>query len=145
MKTIIATIRPEHLRNIRTGKKKFEIRKTAPAPLKTGKPVKCLCCESGSGGIIKAEFVIDMVNIETIDGLIRKNNGKIDPWAYIYGTCVQWKFICDYMRNRQLQPIYFWHISNMIDYCSAKGYRMRNISEFGLKRPPQSWQFVKEA
>ena len=145
MKTIIATIKSEHLRNIRTGKKKFEIRKTVPAPLKTGNPVKCLCCESGSGGIIKAEFVIDAVNIETIDGLIRKNNGNIDPWAYIYGTCVQWKFLCDYMRNRPLQPIYFWHISNMIDYCSTKGYRLRNISEFGFKRPPQSWQFVKEA
>ena len=145
MKTIIATIKSEHLRNIRTGKKKFEIRKTVPSPLKISEPVKCLCCESGSGGVIKAEFIIDAVNIETIDGLIRKNNGNIDTWAYIYGTCVQWKFLCDYMNNRQLQPIYFWHISNMIDYCSTKGYRMRNISEFGLKRPPQSWQFVKEA
>lgn len=145
MKTIIATIRPDHLRNIRIGNKKFEIRKTVPAPLDFGEPVKCLCCESGSGGIIKAEFVIDTVNIETLEGLIRKNNGSIDPFAYIYGTCVQWKFLCDYMRNRPLQPIYFWHISNMVDYFNARGYRLRNISEFGLKRPPQSWQYVKEA
>lgn len=145
METIIATIRPEHLRNIRSGKKKFEIRKTVPSPLKIGQPVRCLCCESGSGGKIKAEFIIDKVHIETLDGLLRRNDGIIYTWEYIEGTCVQWKFLCDYMSNRQLQPIYFWHISNMIDYCNTKGYRIRNISEFGLKRPPQSWQFVKEA
>ena len=145
MKTIIATIQPVHLGNIRSGNKKFEIRKTLPEPLKNGHPLRCLCCESGSGGQIKAEFIIDKVKIETLDGFLQRNNGNIDPLAYIYGTCVQWKYLCDYMSNRQLQPIYFWHISNMIDYCNTKGYRVRNISEFGLKRPPQSWQFVKEA
>jgi hypothetical protein len=145
METIIATIQPAHLGNIRSGKKLFEIRKTLPAPLKISHPVRCLCCESGSGGQIKAEFIIDKAHIETLDGFLRRNNGNIDPWAYIDGTCVQWKLLCDYMNNRPLQPIYFWHISNMIDYCNTKGYRVRNISEFGLKRPPQSWQYVKEA
>ena len=145
METIIATIQPVHLGNIRSGKKNFEIRKTLPAPLKIGHPVRCLCCESGSGGQIKAEFIIDKADVFTLQRIFENEHGDIKPLDYIYGTCVQWKFLCDYMRNHQLQPIYFWHISNMIDYCNTKGYRVRNIAEFGLKRPPQSWQFVKEA
>lgn len=144
METIIATIKPQHLGNIRSGKKKWEIRKTLPFPLKIKHPVRCLCCESASGGKITAEFIIDSVNVCTLESILNDNYGDIRPWDYIGETCVQWKLLCEYMNNRPLQPIYFWHISNMIDYCNTKGYRVRNISEFGLKRPPQSWCYVQE-
>ena len=144
MKTIIATIKPQHLCNIRSGKKKWEIRKTLPVCLKAKEPVRCLCCESASGGKITAEFIIDHVTIECLESILRINDGNIEPWEYIGKTCVQWKQLCEYVNNRPLQPIYFWHISNMIDYCTSKGYRVRNISEFGLKRPPQSWCYVEE-
>ena len=66
METIIATIQPVHLGNIRSGKKLFEIRKTLPSPLTIGHPVLCLCCESGSGGQIKAEFIIDKADVLTL-------------------------------------------------------------------------------
>ena len=42
------------------------------------------------------------------------------------------------------KPVWFWDVNNLIDYCSTKGYRVRNVSEFGLKRAPQSWCYVKE-
>lgn len=38
---------------------------------------------------------------------------------------------------------YGWCISEMIDYCTTKGQRIRNVSEFGLKRAPQSWQYTR--
>lgn len=144
MYTIIATIKPQHLGNIRSGQKKWEIRKTLPYPLKVKQRVRCLCCESGSGGKITAEFIIDSVDVRTLESLLNACHGDIKPWDYIADTCVQWKPLCEYMNNRALQPIYFWHIGNMVDYCTTKGYRVRNISEFGLKRPPQSWCYVEE-
>ena len=54
MLTIIATIKPVHLGNIRSGVKTQEMRKTSPK----GVPFRVLCCQSGSGGKILAEFVV---------------------------------------------------------------------------------------
>lgn len=127
MKTIIATIKPIHLGNIRRGVKTIEARKNFP---NYPTPFKVLCCESGSGGRIKAEFTCDNVitlwrNEETLNKL-----------------CITGKEFDDYKADKI--NIYGWCISNMIDYCSTKGYRVRNISEFGLKRAPQSWCYVKE-
>ena len=127
MITIIATIKPEHLDNIRSGRKHYEVRKTLP---KVELPFRVLCCESGSGGQIKAEFTVDTV----ISGIGFRN-------ARCGGTCLDWGHLRDYIGDG---PFYEWHISQMIDYCSIKGHRVRNISEFGLTRAPQSWQYVKE-
>lgn len=138
MTTVIATIKPHHLHNIRTGKKLWEVRKTAP---NTPIPFKVLCCESGSGGQIKAEFVCDEIKFDkpsvfggyaTLDGL---------EVALARESCLTQHEIDEYAGNKTVK---FWHISNMIDYCKTKGYRVRNIGEFGLKRAPQSWQYVHE-
>lgn len=128
MITIIATIKPEHLSNIRSGMKKYEVRKTVPIK---GFPFRVLCCESGSGGDIKAEFTVDTV----LSGIGFRN-------ARCAGTCLDWGQLRDYIGDG---VFYEWHITNMIDYCSAKDHRVRNVSEFGLKRAPQSWCYVKEA
>lgn len=125
MVTIIATIKPMHLGNIRGGEKLCEIRKTCPKKI----PFKVLCCESGSGGKIKAEFIVNSVKYGT-------------PFAYIdeiERACVPMSDVIDYANDNE---IYFWNITSMVDYCSAKGYKVRNISEFGLKRAPQSWQYL---
>lgn len=127
MKTIIATIKPLHLGNIRRGIKLYEIRKTCPVDT----PFRVLCCESGSGGEIKAEFEV-------------MSPMKIYPEQctdMVNSACVKMDEAMEYADGKEL---WFWDISNMIDYCSTKGYRVRNISEFGLKRPPQSWQYVKD-
>ena len=127
MRTIIVTVKPVHLNDIRSGKKKFEIRKSCPMEV----PFRALCCESGSGGKILAEFVVEAP--------IRK-----DPRRYpelVACSCVSMEMAEEYAGGKE---VWFWHISQMIDYCSTKGYRVRHISEFGLKRAPQSWCYVKE-
>lgn len=125
MKTIIATIKPNYLHDIRIGKKIYEIRKTCPKEL----PFRVLCCESGSHGQIKAEFEVHnptkAVPYERPD-LIQKSYVRMDE-------------AIDYSKGKKL---YFWDINNLIDYCSNKGNRVKNISEFGLKRAPQSWQYI---
>lgn len=128
MITIIATIKPEHLGNIRSGQKKWEMRKNAP--MTYGLDFRVLCCQSGSGGKIVAEFICDCVVI-----------GKENLEQLVKESCVTMEQAKRYAGDKKL---HFWHISKMINYCSTKGYRVRNISEFGLKRPPQSWQYVPE-
>lgn len=135
MTTIIATIKPFHLRNIRNGRKHWELRKSLPL---TSFPFRVLCCESGSGGKILAEFIVDKyvwcVKDDTHQPYLSEQMFK--------ECCVSEREFKDYAGDNN--KIFAWHITNMIDYCSTKGRRVLNISEFGLKRPPQSWQYVKE-
>ena len=128
MLTIIATIKSQHLGNIRAGRKFHEMRKTCPSAV----PFKVLFCQSGSGGKILAECIVDHpMQVSLYDG-----------WPeLIHSACVSVKEAEAYAAGK---PVWFWDINNMIDYCSTKGYRVRNVSEFGLKRAPQSWCYVKE-
>lgn len=125
MKTIITTIKPQHLGNIRTGRKLYEMRKTCPKEV----PFKVLCCQSQSGGKILAEFEVH-------------SPIKARPLVWpelVEGTCITMAEAEGYAKGKE---VWFWDVRNMIDYCSTKGYRVRNIIEYGLKRPPQSWQYV---
>lgn len=125
MLTIIATIKPQHLCNIRAGLKLYEMRKTCPAEV----PFRVLCCQSQSGGEIFAEFVVESPK-------------KVRPLVWpelVRGACVLMHEAEGYANGKE---IWFWDINSMIDYCSTKGHRVRNIAEFGLKRAPQSWCYV---
>ena len=132
MKTIIMTIKPCYLNAIRTGEKTVEIRKTAPKP-----PFRVLCCESGSGGQIKAEFVCNYVL-----PVIVFENGTIQHWnCYnLERAQITYEEMVRHIGHGKVG--YAWQITNVIDYCSTKGHRVRNISEYGIKRPPQSWQYL---
>lgn len=127
MKTIIATIKPIHLRNIRTGNKIFEIRKTRPKEV----PFKVLCCESGSGGQIKAEFICYEAFLEHTE----------DVPTYVERARISQMEALHYSKGCR---VWFWKIDKMIDYCSTKCNRIKNIKEFGLNRAPQSWQYVED-
>ena len=126
MKTIIATIKPVHLGDIRSGRKLYEMRKTCPKET----PFRVLCCESGSGGNILAEFLVSAPV-------------KVRPLVWpelVRRACVSMVMAEEYADGKE---IWFWDVTNMIDYCTTKGCRVRNVSEFGLKRPPQSWCYVR--
>lgn len=130
MLTIIATIRPPYTSMIRLHKKLIEMRKTVPHD---GMPFRVLVCESQSNGKIVCEFIVrrwDEKFVHELDeDFIYRNIGVSKKQAYEYANG---------------KPLYLWYISDVIDYCNTKGYKVRHISEFGLKRPPQSWQYVKE-
>lgn len=134
METVIMTIKPVHLGNIRRGKKTFEVRKNSPFAVP---PFRVLLCESATGGMIKAEFICDFVRCLRID----ENRVPIMIEPVTPDACCL--SMGQMMRYADGKPLYCWHITQMIDYCNTKGRRVRHISEFGLKRPPQSWQYVK--
>lgn len=127
MKTIIVTVKPVHLGDIRSGRKKYEMRKSCPAEL----PFLALCCQSGSGGKILAEFIVDST--------LQEYPGECP--GLVADTCVTMEMAETYAAGKK---VWFWGVNNMIDYCSTKGRRVRHISEFGLTRAPQSWCYVKE-
>lgn len=133
MKTIIMTIKPCYLNAIRNGRKTLEIRKTSPEA-----PFRVLCCESGSGGKIKAEFICDRVTKVNVF-----ENGTIQHWEYnsLERAQITYEEMAEYIGFGRSG--YALHIINMIDYCTTKGQKIRNIGEFGLKRPPQSWQYLR--
>ena len=142
MTTIIATVRPQHLSNIRAGVKTEEVRKSIP---KAQLPIRVLCCESGSGGAIKCEFILDKYREVTVESLHRKYLSCMAQWTIIPKARISLGELEAYMGTDPFRKIYFWHISRMVDYCSTPGYRVRHISEFGLQRAPQSWCYAKEA
>lgn len=135
MQTIIATIKPEHLRNIMCGFKSYEIRKTAPQ-LKP--PFRVLCCESGSGGQIKAEFICTDVK-----KIYVSEYGLIDGYGDLFfeRACISRRALAEYIGFAKAGCA--WQISFMVNYCNTKGKRVRNVSDYGLTRAPQSWQYVK--
>lgn len=136
MRTIIASIRTCMLHKIRIGEKKYEVRKNSPW---CDPPFRVLLCESGSGGKIKAEFVCDYVRC----GHIAPNGDLMLPVGIApKDCCLRLTELDAYSGGK---PLYFWHVSEVVDYCSTKGQRVRNISEFGIRRPPQSWQYLKES
>ena len=128
MRTVILTIKPHHLHNIRTGRKTIELRKTRP----TFTPFLVLCCESGSGGQIKAQFWCDSV---------RAISPMIETKAIANEACVRDDELKTYAGGK---TIYAWKVSDVVDWTREKGYRIKNIRDFGLNHVPQSWCYVKE-
>lgn len=141
MRTIIATIKPVHLHNIRAGAKLEEVRKSIP---KGALPIRVLCCESGSGGQLKCEFILDRYRVETVESIMRIYPPGMPRWNIVPKVKISLRELEEYIGSDPFRKIYFWNISRMVDYCSTPGHRVRHISEFGLARAPQSWCYVKE-
>lgn len=148
MKSVIISIRPKWCEKIVSGEKTIEVRKTKP---KIDGKFKCyIYCTS-----IKA------LNLSAYCEIHAKTGGHIDDWN---GKVIG-EFVCNYVETmkyphnglvdivderescvsaRELiqysngNLLYAWHISALKIYDKP-----RELSEFGLKRPPQSWQYVE--
>ena len=101
----------------------------------------------------KNKDIHDLLELHTNDGKIKKMNGKV------IGEFVCDKIIEDYTAGHNAAlyrdaaclpvgeaaayctqfPMYGWNISDLKIYDTPK-----ELSEFSLKRPPQSWRYVEE-
>lgn len=131
-KAVLISIRPEWCQKIASGEKTIEVRKTIPHMVP---PFKCYIyqCLPKRGdwnvrdGHVIGEFVCDNVakywansmgfSALSADSLVpaRDLHAYAQPRDYLYG----------------------WHISDLNIYDEPKALR-----DFGLKRAPQSWQYV---
>ena len=129
MKSVMISIHPKWCELIANGKKTVEVRKTKP---KIETPFRCFIYETKGkipvsksldkicGGIVIGEFVCDKI---------------LSIWSRYAGTdgddCLSFDEREAYLGAKMG---YGWHISDLQIYDKPK-----ELSEFGLKRPPQSW------
>ena len=131
MPDIIMTIKARHVRNMRLGVKKYELRKTRPACFQMHNHyTRVWLCESGSGGRIVASFMCraypEMTN--TDDTLVAK-------------LCAITAAEVQGYRKGGKQRLFGWLIEDFEDYKESG--LLPHIVDFGLKRPPQSWCYAK--
>lgn len=163
MKSVLISIQPKGIKKIAKGKKTIVVRKTAP---KCKEPFKCYiyctritdkkhCRDEFDVGIWKGnehvigEFVCDKVFLlhpYTYDGgnadlrhrkLIQTFEGSSRGNEILAATCLTQDEMFDYIGAGNYG--YGWHISGLKIYGNPK-----ELSEFGLTKPPQSYQYVEE-
>lgn len=149
-KAVLISIRPKWCELIANGKKTVEVRKTRP---KLETPFKCYiyetrgfervgndslnCVIGGSGrGMVTAEFVCDLIfplSFYASDASFFDT----EPPFPVPGTCLTDKEIAEYLGNGKTG--YGWNISDLNIYD-----RPKELNEFQLNRPPQSWRYVEQ-
>lgn len=126
---ILMTIKRRHLRNMESGIKRYELRKTIPRVMNM-KPIRVLLCESGGGGDIVAEFTANHFRDLT----------DADPMELARLACIT-AAEADGYRKKGRGKLYGWGVRNFRRYPVKD--RPLHINDIGLKRPPQSWQYVR--
>lgn len=169
MKSIIISIRPEFVAKILNGEKTWEVRKTAPVEwmkilsyklARWPEPfrVYIYCTKEGPGlwyvknktyegghayvgehvervhnGKVVAKFTLGLCDVISKD--VSEYDGE--TVAKVVGrTCLSVDEIRKYANGGK---IYVWEISDLVIFDQPK-----DLSEFGLRRAPQSWQYVEE-
>ena len=166
MNEIMLSIRPKWCELIASGQKTIEIRKTKPrcnVPFK----VYIYCTEDfrtstknrnhkfwigeaingvsdgrylGNGKVI-GEFVCDKIHSIHVPSDIRYcvDFGIWSPLSekVLNDACLTAEESLDYAGKKEF--IFGWHISDLIIYDKPK-----DLSDFGMKRPPQSWCYVEK-
>lgn len=124
--TIILSLHDRWWGKVLAGEKPLEIRKTRPA----GKgPYRVLVYVTGTGEI-KGEFVCkDFLKIPTIPEIKDREVQK--------GSCLTGQQLKEYA-GESGKPLWGWYVSQAKEY-----YTPHPLSLYGLKRPPQSWQYYR--
>ena len=146
-KAVLISIRPKWCELIASGKKTIEVRKTRP---KLETPFKCyiyctkpsyehedfIVIDAGTeqarafygGEKVIAEFVCDRIaEIHMTDEGYDFDVPKM--------TCLKYEEMEAYLGRKNG---YGWHISDLVIYD-----RPKELNEFRLNRPPQSWCYVE--
>lgn len=146
MEEILISIRPKWCKKMLNGEKRLEVRKSAPKSVPAKVYIYCTKCKDtkkysdeidipldtkmwmGNGKVI-AEFTLNCVEVfegcSDLANLVEKKK-----------CCLTMQEVLDYSKGRDL---YGWHIENLKIYDEPKELR-----EFGLSRPPQSWLYIKK-
>ena len=158
LKPVLISVQPKWCELIATGKKTVEVRKTKPK-LYTPFKVYIYCTLSGSNEFFKencggdiaewnkskmalkkgkviGEFVCDAVEYYTSNCTVFESVLLPSPSELEEMCLTLEEFNCYGTRGKLL---YGWHISDLAIYDTPK-----DLSEYGLSRPPQSWCYIKD-
>ncbi len=150
MKSVLISIQPKWCKLIASGKKTIEVRKTRPkidCPFKVyiyetktvyvskSKENDILIPIQQNMGKIIGEFVCDEIGDYYPCFPEENEDGRYSNLLKFFG-CLSKEEVNNYGNGKTL---YGWHISDLVIYDKPK-----ELSCFGLKRPPQSWCYVEE-
>ena len=144
-KSVLISLRPKWCSEIIFGKKRVEVRKNKP---KLNVPFSCLiyCTKDYSlgefyvskdkfaspcQGWVIGELVCD--NIITTSWFITPDHPMWED-GFNEEMCLTDRELFEYSKGG---TFYEWHISDLVIYDKPK-----SLSEFGIKKPPQSWCYV---
>lgn len=143
---VLLSIRPHWCEKIIDGLKTIEVRKTKPK-LQTPFPCLIYCTKPKfeaedffltpnlkqimGGGKVIGEFICDKI----YDISLYKVTAESVPLGkdIIKEACLTFAELSDYLMRG-----YGWHISELVIYDEPK-----ELTDFGLTRPPQSWCYVE--
>lgn len=148
MKSGMLSIKPKWCELIASGRKTIEVRKTRP---KIETPFKCYIYQTFDGrtnsidifennlGKVIGEFVCDCIDTYDDDTIHAFSHEDYTRWNDydLYQSCIHPE---DFEKYAADEWLYGWHISDLVIYDKPK-----EISEFAMTRPPQSWCYVEEA
>lgn len=149
-KAVLISIHPKWCELIASGEKTIEVRKTKP---KLKPPFKCyIYCTKDKNNHFWTGKRYSYFDDRSHNAFDKDGNGKVigeftcDTFAidityghdplYCGAACMNAIDVAAYALNN---PMYGWHISDLKIYDEPK-----ELSEFGLTRPPQSWCYVEE-
>lgn len=125
VRAVLLSIKPEWWEKILTGEKDLEIRKTAPRGGAGGAepwPLLVLAYVSGTGAVLGQFLCMGWV--------------KSNCWRYLSSrSCVPEEDLKKYAGGKSL---YGWIVGEAEEYDTPSP-----LAEFGLNRPPMSWQYVE--
>lgn len=135
MKAVLISIKPKWCDLIFSGEKKDEIRKTKP---KFGN-IDVYVYQTGNGGVIGKFRLWELTYIQA---WIDKDGEKHLGNTLFLKSCLSFNELFDYIHREQKpgKPYpggWAWRVDNPILFEQPKP-----LSDFGLKRPPQSWCYV---
>lgn len=137
-RAVLLSIKKQWLDKILSKKKTIEVRKTFPWDAEY--PFVVLCYETksdGGAGKITAAFICNRVDkLDCLTTLPTLSNEKAMTYLtkdFIKRSCLSKHELYDYGKNSG--ALYGWNISDVIELDIP-------ISEFKIKRPPQSWMYI---
>lgn len=126
MDSVIMSIHPEWWKKIKSGEKTLEIRKTRPT--KISFPFKIIWYVTGGVGIVGESICPEIIWDQS------------DYMPLTDGSCLTqpelWKYAGECEGTVGI-ILYGWRLTRTIEYYE----RPATLFEYGLKRPPQSWQY----
>lgn len=134
--TIILSLHDRWWKKMLAGEKPLEIRKTKPAGLGS---YRVLVHVTGTGEI-QGEFTCNsFYKIRTIPEPQEwaRIKGLCDTINVQAGSCLTGQQLKEYAGSSG-KPLWGWHVSEVKEY-----YTPHPLNLYGLKRPPQSWQYYR--
>jgi len=149
MDNYILSVRPKWLAKILNREKTIELRKTAP---KTPCVMLLYCtkaepylryidgvlCEktdsTGKWGVDKEDINGNIVGQFTLE-MVEKIDGSVGHPRIYVKACIQDEEAAEYSNGK---PLFAWHISDLVIFDEPK-----ELSDYGVKRAPQSYMKVK--